>query len=332
MDKSQFTAYSPVANSSVISPTPQANIDCKAEVNVLASLTEITPVTAFAQTVTDSLKKSPSIPEHIIAVFTLLIFFVTLLWEKESKRVADSTNSSKPPSQDPNRPKNNRPKGVNKPGGQPGHPVETLRQVPDPDIVQRIAIDKTKLDPNHIWRQVDEIKRQVFDIEISRRVTEYQAEVYENELGVRVTADFPEGVNAPVQYGKSIKSTAIYLLEGHLMPQERIAEFFDDICEVPISPGSINNFKKEAVDSCAVLEFGDKIIGQLLDSPAVNCDETSINVGGVKFWTHLACTPLLTYYFLSRFRGVKGMVEAKFLEFYRGVICHDFWKAYYCFK
>jgi transposase len=58
---------------------------------------------------------------------------------------------------------------------------------------------------------VDQIKRQVFDIKINRQVTEYQAEVYENELGERVTADFPEGVNAPVQYGNSIKSTAIYL-------------------------------------------------------------------------------------------------------------------------
>ncbi|MDR0548693.1 MAG: DUF6444 domain-containing protein, partial [Deltaproteobacteria bacterium] len=123
----------------------------------------------------DSLKKSPSISGHIIAVFTLLLLFVSLLWEKESKRIANSTNSSKPPSQDPNRPKNNRPKGVNKPGGQPGHPGETLRQVPIPDIVHRITVDQTKLDPNHNWRLVDQIKRQVFDIKINRQVTEYQA-------------------------------------------------------------------------------------------------------------------------------------------------------------
>ncbi|WZF90606.1 DUF6444 domain-containing protein [Marinobacter metalliresistant] len=46
----------------------------------------------------------------------------------------NSANSSKPPSQDPNRLKKSRPKSERKPGGQPGRIGKTLQPVEDPAV------------------------------------------------------------------------------------------------------------------------------------------------------------------------------------------------------
>ena len=37
-------------------------------------------------------------------------------------------------------------------------------------------------------------------------------------------AAFPEGVNAPVQYGERLAATAVYLQTAHFLPEERLAE------------------------------------------------------------------------------------------------------------
>ncbi len=54
----------------------------------------------------------------------------------------DSRNSSKPPSTDPHRKRNQRPKNNNKPGGQTGHVGTTLRKVDNPDAVEMLKVDR----------------------------------------------------------------------------------------------------------------------------------------------------------------------------------------------
>lgn len=55
-------------------------------------------------------------------------------------------------------------------------------------------------------------KRQVHDLPpISLIVTEHQAERKLCACGHATKADFPEGVNAPVQYGAEVKAKAAYL-------------------------------------------------------------------------------------------------------------------------
>jgi transposase len=62
--------------------------------------------------------------------------------ELEKRLGKNSTNSSKPPSSDGlKRTKSQRPKNSGrKPGGQPGHPGQTLRQSQAPDIIVAIPL------------------------------------------------------------------------------------------------------------------------------------------------------------------------------------------------
>ena len=66
------------------------------------------------------------------SMFEILILIITLLANRLN---LNSTNSSKPPSSDPNRKKQPRGKAGNKAGGQKGHVGATLKKVDDPDKI-----------------------------------------------------------------------------------------------------------------------------------------------------------------------------------------------------
>jgi transposase len=83
-------------------------------------------------------------------------------------------------------------------------------------------------------------------MEVRRVVTEYQGEIVENERGERVRAEFPEGVVQSVQYGGSVKSHAVYMSVHQMVPCERVREHFANQITIPLSAGSVCNFKKEA--------------------------------------------------------------------------------------
>ena len=63
----------------------------------------------------------------------------------EEQLAKNSRNSSKPPSSDPNREKKPRKKGNKKPGGQKGHIGKTLEKVDNPDKVEVLKVNQTKL-------------------------------------------------------------------------------------------------------------------------------------------------------------------------------------------
>ena len=122
-----------------------------------------------------------------------------------------SANSSTPPSQDPNRPRQNCLKSGRKPDGQPGRIGKTLQPVADPDAIQRVKVDRRTLPKGGAFRVVGVEKRQVVDLDIRRYVTEYQAGILENAQGQRFVAPFPVGVERSVQFGPQLKAHAVYL-------------------------------------------------------------------------------------------------------------------------
>ncbi len=137
----------------------------------------------------------------------------------EKRLGKNSRNSSKPPSSDglskPPRTGSLREKGKNKSGGQPGHPGTTLKQVAHPDVIEQheLMCCPTCAGSLKETAALGLIKRQVFDIPPPKiTITEHQAEVKHcPRCQQQVSAVFPRGVNAPVQYGKVIQSWAVYL-------------------------------------------------------------------------------------------------------------------------
>lgn len=257
------------------------------------------------------------------SIVEILIVVITLLTNRLN---LDSTNSSKPPSSDPNRKKRTRAKSDKKAGGQKGHVGTTLKKIDNPDKIKKIKVDRRKL-PRANYHHVGFEKRQVFDIDISRIVTEYQAEIVEDEKGNRFVAHFPSGVTKAAQYGNGIKAHAVYMSQFQLLPYNRIQDYFADQLQIPISEGSIFNFNKEAFGLLAEYEILAK--NELAQSQLAHADETGINIGGKRHWLHGLSNDQWTYYHPHEKRGTDAMNDMGILPRFKGTLCHDHWKPYF---
>ena len=257
------------------------------------------------------------------SMFEILILIITLLANRLN---LNSTNSSKPPSSDPNRKKQAKRKTGKKPGGQNGHVGTTLKKVDDPDEIEEIKVDRSGL-PAGQYRQVGFESRQVFDIDISRRVTEYRAQILEDNKGNRFVATFPEGVTKAVQYGAGLKAHAVYMSQFQLIPYNRVQDHFSDQLQIPVSEGSIFNFNKEAFELLA--EFENRVKNKLAASDLAHVDETGINIGGKGHWLHCVSNDFWTLYYPHEKRGMDAMNAMGILPGFKGILCHDHWKPYY---
>jgi transposase/uncharacterized coiled-coil protein SlyX len=178
--------------------------------------------------------------EQIISTLLAKIAELEKVIEQQAAEIADlkkrlnknSSNSSKPPSSDglkkPPRTTSLREKGKHNSGGQKGHKGSTLKQTQSPDIIKRHELSSCP-DCHHsllLAPQIKIEKRQVFDIPPPKiEVTEHQAEVkYCRFCNKKVTAAFPIGVTAPVQYGEVLRSWSVYYQNQHFIPEDRLQQ------------------------------------------------------------------------------------------------------------
>ena len=252
--------------------------------------------------------------------------------ELERRLGLNSSNSGKPPSSDglkkPTRTRSLREPSGKPRGGQKGHPGDTLRQVETPDrILDHYpetcagcgAALTTAMATSHAARQV-------FDLPEPRPpvVTEHRAHVCScAQCGAQTRARFPEGVAAPVQYGPRISAMVIYLLHGHFLPEDRLAELMRDLFAVSLVPATIARMSRCCADRLA--SFIEAVHQEVCRSKVKHLDETGFRLGGTTQWLHIASTRLLTFYWVSAKRG-------SLLTGVGGIVVHDHWKPYYTMK
>jgi transposase len=68
---------------------------------------------------------------------------------------------------------------------------------------------------------------------------------------------------------------------------------------------------------------------QLIDSAFAHADETSINMGGDRFWLHCVSNTDWTLYYPHHKMGVEAFEAMGVLPWFKGILCHDHWKPYY---
>lgn len=275
-------------------------------------------------------KEDKTLSPAVAATIELLITIVTILLNQKN---LNSQNSSKPPSQDPNREKKTRKdkgvkRGKRKPGGQKGHPGSTLDPVEKPDSVEEILIDKRTLPPGN-YETVGFESRQVFDVNISMKVTEYRGEILQDQNGHQWIPQFPQGVYYRTQYGNGVRAQSVYMSQFQLIPQLRVVDYFNDQVGLPLSKASVQNFNETAFKKLDFFESWAK--KTLLKSPLNFADETGVNVNGDKFWFHLLSNDKVALYQVDNKRGAEAMDRMGILPHYQGILCHDHWKPYYTY-
>ena len=250
----------------------------------------------------------------------------------EDQLARNSRNSSKPPSTDGFKkpsPKSLRKKGQRKSGGQPGHTGHTLKMVEKPDHTNVHRVEKCEHCRRSLADQEPDCieKRQVHDLPPRRMiVTEHQAEIKLCSCGHLNKAAFPEGVNAPVQYGFRARAVAVYLNNYQFLPYERTCELLDDLLACPMSEGTLANIISQCHD---LVEYPvEQIKEQIGQASVAHFDESGSRVEGKLWWLHAASTTNATYYDIHPKRGAEAMEAIGILPDFSGRAVHDFWKPY----
>jgi len=280
-------------------------------------------------------------PEAMVELFLVLqerlVQLEQRVQELEAQLARNSSNSGKPPSSDglskPN-PKSLRTPSGRKPGGQPGHPGQTLQRVKNPD---HIEIHQLEVCPQCHGRGLgreqvlDYESRQVFDLPPrSLEVTEHRAQIKCcPHCGLEVKAEFPAGVSAPVQYGPRFQSLMVYLNQQQLLPYDRLAQLCEDLFGQPLSAGTLVTANERAY---AQLEpFAQALVNQVPQAEVVHLDESGLRVQGKLHWLHVASTDKLTFYGVHPKRGAEAMDALRIVGACRQWVVHDHWKPYFSY-
>jgi transposase len=254
------------------------------------------------------------------------------LAELERQLGLNSGNSGKPPSSDglkkPPRTRSLREPSDKKPGGQPGHKGETLRQVAEPTIILEHYPETCQGCGSPLTQDMATASsaRQVFDLPEPQPlvVTEHRAYSCRcARCGEATAAAFPEGVTAPVQYGARIAAFVVSLLHYQFIPEDRLVELMADLFGVRLAAATMARMSA----NCAgrFQGFVDTLCQFVRSAAVKHLDETGFRISGQTQWLHVAVTAWLSFYRTSPKRG-------RLLEGIIGIVVHDHWRPYYTLK
>jgi transposase len=269
---------------------------------------------------------------EIASLGELITGLQTYIAELERRLGLNSSNSGNPPSSDglkkPSRVRSLREPSGKRTGGQKGHPGKTLLQVETPDLVVDHYPEACARCGSALTAAMTTSHgaRQVFDLPAPQPliVTEHRAHVCScARCGAPTQAAFPEEVAAPVQYGTRISAFVVYLLQGHFLPEDRLAELMRDLFGVSLVPATIARMSRSCADR--LHSFAQAVRECVNGAKVKHLDETGFRLGGKTQWLHIASSALLTCYRVCASRGSLWTDVV-------GIVVHDHWKPYYTMK
>jgi transposase len=210
-------------------------------------------------------------------------------------------------------------------GGQPGHAGVTLQMITIPNrIIEHMTndcshcgISLVSVDSSRYFR------RQVFEIENGGLA------VIEHRVSTKVCptcgnlskGQFPIFVKAPVQYGASVFSRALYLHLYQLLPVARTQEAMRDLFGCEISQASIQRAARICSDKLVRCE--QRIKAAIRDSAVIGADETGTRINGTNAWVHVARTDSLTHLASHTHRGKAAFNAIGILNQFKGTLVRN---------
>jgi transposase len=252
----------------------------------------------------------------------------------EEQLVKDSHTSHLPPSSDrfarTKKTKSLRQPSGKKPGAQPGHEGNTLYQVEQADQIivhEVLSCAKCQRDLRALPSMQME-RRQVVELPPKRlMVVEHQVQAKWCPACRAITkACFPQGVQAPVQYGPAFAAVAVYLSQQQLLPYARVCETIGDLIGPSMTVGTLKTLIERT--AAALLPIEEQIKEHLIQSEVLHQDETSLKVQASRAWMHVCSSDQLTHYALHRSRGRAALDEIGIAPQFAGIAIHDGWQSY----
>jgi transposase len=254
----------------------------------------------------------------------------------------NSGNSSMPPSSDdlpgkkPPERKARRGGGKSKPGKQPGapgaylawneHPDKTVPHFPQGPCACGTDLAGARDLGVRYSHQVTGLP------EAKAETTQHDRHEVECSCGRRHVADAPpEAAGAPgtVTYGLNFQAWCVFLMVMHHVPVERCADILESMSGTRPSDGWVHALPGRATQAVAA---ANKTIRALIILARVICgDETPLRAGPgpktKKKYLHVACTSLLTYYFLGD-RDLPSFKDFVYSDLHGTVVVHDRYQNY----
>lgn len=244
----------------------------------------------------------------------------------------NSSNSSIPPSQDPNRQKRSKQRSGKKPGGQPGHPGHSRNLLP-PDQVHQFVEVLPEACPNCGKGTLDthtpistEQRQQIELPEIKPQVTQFNIHTCRcGKCGKHVAADLPS--EARRGFGPRLMGFLV-IVAGEAKATRSVCIKLLGYLGIAISSGSVSNIQKLAAK---LLESPyEAIKSSTLNQSSLNADETSWKNRGKRSWMWVGATPTMVFFKIDPSRS-QAAFKRVFGD-YRGALTIDRCNAYNAHK
>jgi hypothetical protein len=258
----------------------------------------------------------------------------------------NSGNSSMPPSGDdqpgktPPRQKPGRGAGRRKPGKQPGAPGAYLARNDHPDRIENLFPEGNCACGTDLKYAADlgvVSSHQVNDLpEVRAETVQYDRHEVECSCGrVHVADTPPQAAGAApgtVTYGVNFQAWCVFLMVMHHVPVERCADIIESMAGTRPSDGWVHSLLARAAG--AVAAANTTIRALILLARVICGDETPLRAGpgpkANKKYLQVACTSLLTYYFLGE-RSLPSFQGFVYSDLHGTVVVHDRYQNYDCF-
>lgn len=256
----------------------------------------------------------------------------------------NSGNSSMPPSGDdqpgktPPEQKPGRGAGKRKPGKQPGAPGAYLAWNDHPDRIQNLFPEGNCACGADLKYAAD--LGVVFSHQVSDLPEEVRAQTVQydrHEAGcccgrVHVADAPPQAAGAApgtVTYGVNFQAWCVFLMVMHHVPVERCADIIESMAGTRPSDGWVHSLLARAAG--AVAAANTTIRALILLARVICGDETPLRAGpgpkANKKYLQVACTSLLTYYFLGE-RSLPSFRRFVYSDLHGTVVVHDRYQNY----
>ena len=300
-----------------------SNIDKKSVRN------EVDKVKSEFEHLCEAGKVSSEIKVLMGSMLMMMELILSIFLERRTKK--DSNNSSLPPSQTDKNETALSPEGTHQKGKKENKAMaDNVRTIETVTVSEVHTCEVCGEDLQHTPAQGHE-RRTKIDIVFEKVIDHVDAQIKQCPACDSITKGaFPADRHGPLQYGAGLKAFIINLLVAQMVSINRTQKLVKSMIGTVIAEATLLRFVLRLHQ--ALEEWEHSAIEQILATPAINVDETSLRVDKKNHWIHVYAAGDLTLKFLHRKRGLEAIDEINIIPRYGGVIIHDCWASYLSYK